>query len=148
MSGRFTYMHTLNLDFCTSLSSMEKDCFTDMPNLVRLSMCATRESNLWTTVAALSKLPSLLELRFQNCLCCKDTSPCHMKDENTTKASGITPIEVRTLIVHLIIILSPFQIKCPPFLFQFVPHGMSTSKNINQVLFYTLDHKTTLHIHS
>ncbi|XP_061948683.1 protein DWD HYPERSENSITIVE TO UV-B 1-like isoform X2 [Populus nigra] len=33
-------------------------------------------ANLWTTTAALSKLPSLLELRFQNCLCCKDTGPC------------------------------------------------------------------------
>lgn len=33
-------------------------------------------ANLWTTTAALSKLPSLVELRFQNCLCCKDTGPC------------------------------------------------------------------------
>ncbi|KVI08953.1 uncharacterized protein LOC112518830 isoform X2 [Cynara cardunculus var. scolymus] len=91
MAGRFMHMHTLNLDFCTSLSSMEKDCFTYMPNLVRLSMCATRVANLWTTAAALSKLPSLLELRFQNCLCCKDTAPCHLKDfydNNTTKASS------------------------------------------------------------
>lgn len=85
MSGKFTHLHTLNLDFCTSLTTMEKDCFTQMPNLTRLSMCATRISNLWTTTAALSKLPSLLELRFQNCLCCKDTAPCHLKDENTTK---------------------------------------------------------------
>ncbi|XP_071735184.1 protein DWD HYPERSENSITIVE TO UV-B 1-like isoform X2 [Rutidosis leptorrhynchoides] len=87
MAGRFVHMHTLNLDFCTSLTSMEKDCFTYMPNLTRLSMCATRVSNLWTTAAALLKLPSLLELRFQNCLCCKDTAPCHLKDfsvENTS----------------------------------------------------------------
>nr|XP_043632132.1 uncharacterized protein LOC122603485 [Erigeron canadensis] len=96
MAGRFMHMHTLNLDFCTSLSSMEKDCFSYMPNLIRLSMCATRVSNLWTTAAALSKLPSLLELRFQNCLCCKDTAPCHLKeisDENTSKASSDTFIE-------------------------------------------------------
>ncbi|KAL7614233.1 hypothetical protein Lser_V15G07448 [Lactuca serriola] len=89
MAGKFIHMHTLNLDFCTSLSTMEKDCFTHMPNLTRVSMCATRISNLWTTTAALSKLPSLLQLRFQNCLCCKDTSPCHLKDEHTTKASSL-----------------------------------------------------------
>ncbi|KAL4644685.1 hypothetical protein ACB092_02G182300 [Castanea dentata] len=47
-----------------------------MPNLMHLSMCETRVANLWTTTAALSKLPSLVELRFQNCLCCKDTGPC------------------------------------------------------------------------
>lgn len=33
-------------------------------------------SNLWTTTAALSKLPSIKELRFQNCLCCKHTGAC------------------------------------------------------------------------
>lgn len=47
-----------------------------MPNLMRLSMCETRVVDLWTTTAALLKLPSLVELRFQNCLCCKDTGPC------------------------------------------------------------------------
>ncbi|GKA29845.1 U2A'/phosphoprotein 32 family A [Tanacetum coccineum] len=97
MAGKFMHMHTLNLDFCTSISSMEKDCFTYMPNLIRLSMCSTRVSNLWTTAAALLKLPSLLELRFQNCLCCKDTAPCHLKDQsdkNTTKASSDMLIEV------------------------------------------------------
>ncbi|KAK1410303.1 hypothetical protein QVD17_36838 [Tagetes erecta] len=93
MVGKFMHMHTLNMDFCTALSSMEKDCFTYMPNLIRLSMCATRVSNLWTTVAALLKLPSLLELRFQNCLCCKDTSPCHLKDVNTTNTSSNMPVE-------------------------------------------------------
>jgi hypothetical protein len=35
-------------------------------------MCETRITNLWTTIAALSKLPSLVELRFQNWLCCND----------------------------------------------------------------------------
>lgn len=69
-------LHTLNLDFCTSLSGLQKDCFSCMPYLMRLSMCETRVANLWTTAAALSKLPSLVELRFQNCLCCKDTGPC------------------------------------------------------------------------
>ncbi|XP_076889569.1 protein DWD HYPERSENSITIVE TO UV-B 1-like [Bidens hawaiensis] len=93
MAGKFMHLHTLNMDFCTSLSTMEKDCFTHMPNLIRLSMCATRVSNLWTTVAALLKLPALLELRFQNCLCCKDTSPCHLKDVNTNKTSSNMPIE-------------------------------------------------------
>uniref|UniRef100_A0A5B7CFZ6 DWD hypersensitive to UV-B 1 N-terminal domain-containing protein n=1 Tax=Davidia involucrata TaxID=16924 RepID=A0A5B7CFZ6_DAVIN len=76
MVGSFMKLHTLNLDFCTSLSSLQKDCFACMPNLMCLSMCETRIANLWTTSAALSKLPSLAELRFQNCLCCKDTGPC------------------------------------------------------------------------
>lgn len=39
-------------------------------------MCETRVANLWTTTAVLSKLPSLVELRFQKCLCCQDTGPC------------------------------------------------------------------------
>jgi len=39
-------------------------------------MCATRVSNLWMTSAALGKLPSLVQLRFQNCLCCNNTGPC------------------------------------------------------------------------
>lgn len=38
-------------------------------------MCETRIANLWTTVAALSKLPSLVELRFQNLLCCNEAAP-------------------------------------------------------------------------
>lgn len=69
-------MHTLNLDFCTSLTTLEKNCFACMPKLMHVSMCGTRVANLWTTTAALAKLPSLVELRFQNCLCCKDTGPC------------------------------------------------------------------------
>ncbi|GAV58764.1 WD40 domain-containing protein [Cephalotus follicularis] len=76
MVGRFMWLHTLNLDFCTSLTTLSKDCFSCIPNLMRLSMCETRITDLWTTSAALSKLPSLVELRFQNCLCCKDTGPC------------------------------------------------------------------------
>lgn len=79
-------MHTLNLDFCTSLTSLEKDCFACMPKLMRLSMCETRVSNLWTTTAALAKLPSLVELRFQNCLCCKDTRPCSASSNEQTNS--------------------------------------------------------------
>ncbi|GKU98879.1 hypothetical protein SLEP1_g11814 [Rubroshorea leprosula] len=76
MVGCFKQLQTLNLDFCTSLTSLEKDCFSCMPNLMCLSMCETRVANLWMTTASLSKLPSLVELRFQNCLCCKGTGPC------------------------------------------------------------------------
>ncbi|XP_021714404.1 uncharacterized protein LOC110682379 isoform X2 [Chenopodium quinoa] len=76
MVGSFMQLRKLNLDFCTSLTTLHKDCFSDMPNLMHLSMCETRVANLWTTTTALSKLPSLVELRFQNCLCCEDTGPC------------------------------------------------------------------------
>lgn len=65
-------LHTLNLDCSTSLTSFKEDCFKFMPNLMCLSMCETRIANLWTTIAALTKLPSLVELRFQNWLCCDD----------------------------------------------------------------------------
>ncbi|XP_057964053.1 protein DWD HYPERSENSITIVE TO UV-B 1 isoform X2 [Malania oleifera] len=86
-------MHTLNLDFSTSLTGFQKDCFACMPNLMCLSMCETRVANLWTAIAALSKLPSLVELRFQNCLCCKDTRPCPASSGR--KANG------RTHLTHL-----------------------------------------------
>ncbi|KAK9037920.1 hypothetical protein V6N11_022818 [Hibiscus sabdariffa] len=85
MVGRFMRLHTLNLDFCTSLTSLQKDCFFCMPNLTCLSMCETRVANLWTTTEVLAKLPSLLELRFQNCLCCKDTGPCHLSSSEEEK---------------------------------------------------------------
>ncbi|MCD9637526.1 hypothetical protein HAX54_020860 [Datura stramonium] len=68
MIGNFTRMHTLNLDFSASLTNFRQDCFICMPNLKFLSLCETRITNLWTTTAALAKLPSLLELRFQNFL--------------------------------------------------------------------------------
>lgn len=84
MVGIFMRLHTLNLDFCTSLTGLQKDCFSCMPNLMRLSMCETRVANLWTTTAALSKLPSLVELRFQNCLCWKDTGPCPVSSGEKT----------------------------------------------------------------
>ncbi|XVF61292.1 hypothetical protein PTKIN_Ptkin08bG0118500 [Pterospermum kingtungense] len=85
MAGRFMRLHTLNLDFCTSLTTLQKDCFSCMPNLMCLSMCETRVSNLWMTTAVLAKLPSLLELRFQNCLCCKDTGPCQSSSSKEKK---------------------------------------------------------------
>ncbi|KAK4401723.1 hypothetical protein Sango_0913000 [Sesamum angolense] len=72
MVGKFVRMHTLNLDFSASLTSFREDCFSCMPNLRFLSLCETRITNLWTTSAALSKLPSLVELRFQNCLYCTE----------------------------------------------------------------------------
>ena len=66
------WLHTLNLDYSTTLTSFREDCFSCMPKLMCFSMCETRISNLWTTIAALSKLCSLVELRFQNWLCCND----------------------------------------------------------------------------
>ncbi|XP_011001526.1 PREDICTED: uncharacterized protein LOC105108772 [Populus euphratica] len=74
MAGKFMQMHTLNLDFSTSLTSFLEDCFTCMPNLVCLSMCETRVANLWTTISALSKLSCLVELRFQKWPCCNGAS--------------------------------------------------------------------------
>ncbi|RZS08834.1 hypothetical protein BHM03_00039860 [Ensete ventricosum] len=76
MIGKFMQLHTLNLDFSVHLISFHISCFSCMPKLMRLSMCETRVANLWMTSAALSKLCSLAELRFQNCLCCYDTGPC------------------------------------------------------------------------
>ncbi|CAK9181150.1 unnamed protein product [Ilex paraguariensis] len=75
MIGEFIQMHTLNLDFSASLTSFRENCFICMPNLKCLSFCETRISNLWTTSAALAKLPSLEELRFQNFSDCDDTGP-------------------------------------------------------------------------
>ncbi|XP_075511164.1 protein DWD HYPERSENSITIVE TO UV-B 1 isoform X4 [Primulina tabacum] len=77
MVGNFTRMCTLNLDFSASLTSFREDCFSCMPNLRFLSLCETRIANLWTTSAALAKLPSLAELRFQNCVPYSDTKGSH-----------------------------------------------------------------------
>lgn len=68
MVGKFSQLQSLNLDFSASLTSFREDCFTCMPNLKFLSLCETRITNLWTTCAALAKLPCLTELCFQNCL--------------------------------------------------------------------------------
>lgn len=76
MTGKFMQLHTLNLDSSIHLTSFQMNCFSCMPKLRQLSVCATRVSNLWTTTAALTKLPSLVELRFQSCLCCYGTGPC------------------------------------------------------------------------
>ncbi|KAL9229807.1 hypothetical protein vseg_005236 [Gypsophila vaccaria] len=85
MVGNFNQLRRLNLDFCTSLTTIQKDCFSQMPNLMHLSMCETRLNNLWTTTAALSKLPLLTELRFQNCLCCHDTGSCPAYSRNVSR---------------------------------------------------------------
>lgn len=74
--GRFMKLRTLNLDFCTSLNTLHNGCFSLMPHLMHLSMCDSRVADLWSTTTALSKLASLVELRFQNCLCCTDTGSC------------------------------------------------------------------------
>ncbi|KAF7811050.1 WD repeat-containing protein 5B [Senna tora] len=91
--GEFMKMHTLNLDFSSSLTSFQEDCFSCMPNLMCLSMCETRISNLWTTVAALSKLPSLVELRFQYWLCCNDamTSCVSSSGKSDSTAEFVLP---------------------------------------------------------
>lgn len=93
MVGSFLQLHTLNLDYCTHLTNLQKDCFACMPNLMHLSMCETRVANLWTTCAVLSKLPYLVELRFQTCTCCENTGPCPMSsrtDDSFTINDGPT----------------------------------------------------------
>lgn len=72
--GEFTQLHTLILD-SNRILGFGDGCFSCMPNLTYLSMCDTRVSDLWTATAALSKLPSLKELRFQIWICCSDISP-------------------------------------------------------------------------
>ncbi|XWS41817.1 hypothetical protein CRYUN_Cryun17cG0115600 [Craigia yunnanensis] len=108
MVGRFMRLHTLNLDFCTSLTTLQKDCFSCMPNLMCLSMCETRVANLWTTTAVLAKLRSLLELRFQNCLCCKDTGPCQSSSIKKEKLENKWPrsnaINIRSRIEELSVV--------------------------------------------
>eukprot|EP00268_Persea_americana_P045975 TRINITY_DN4714_c0_g1_i2.p1 TRINITY_DN4714_c0_g1~~TRINITY_DN4714_c0_g1_i2.p1 ORF type:complete len:924 (-),score=163.06 TRINITY_DN4714_c0_g1_i2:262-2976(-) len=93
MTGAFMQLHTLNLDVIGSLTSFREGCFSCMPNLMRLSMCETGISNLWTTTAALSKLPSLVELRFQNCLCRNDTGPCQASSGRKAYSSASGKID-------------------------------------------------------
>ncbi|KAI4385286.1 hypothetical protein MLD38_003331 [Melastoma candidum] len=89
--GRFSQLHSLNLDLSTSIVCLHKDCFSGMPRLVRLSMCETRITNLWNTTAVLSKIPSLAELRFQKCLCCLNTGPCSsFHDESVGGSHSVT----------------------------------------------------------
>ncbi|CAH1450446.1 unnamed protein product [Lactuca virosa] len=103
MIGKFLQIRTLNLDFSASLTNFGKDCFSHMPNLKSLSLCETKVSNLWTTSASLAKLPSLIELRFQSCLCCDDTRVCPRsfgpKDNESTSS---------TLLDHGIEKITPF----------------------------------------
>ncbi|MQL98790.1 hypothetical protein Taro_031510, partial [Colocasia esculenta] len=75
-----------------NLSTFWKDILRCMPNLMCLSMCETRLTNIFMTSAALSKLPSLMELRFQNCLCCHDTRPC--PTSSCTEASTLAHEEI------------------------------------------------------
>ncbi|CAM6056040.1 unnamed protein product [Sphagnum tenellum] len=90
MVGQFPWLHTLNLDDSYSITSLPDGCFRAMPKLASLSMCGTGISNLWTTSAALFKLPSLSELRFQRCLCCQGTGPCTAMTARTlSDASGL-----------------------------------------------------------
>lgn len=86
--GEFMKMHTLTLDFSSSLTSFQENCFSCMPNLMCLSMCETRISNLWTTVAALSKLPSLVELRFQYWLCCNDAMTSYVSSSGKSDGTA------------------------------------------------------------
>ncbi|XP_021912286.1 uncharacterized protein LOC110826021 isoform X1 [Carica papaya] len=80
MSGEFMWLHALILDHSSTLNSFQEDCFSCMPNLIHLSACDTRVGNLWTTIAALSRLPSLLELRFQSWLGCNGSGPSISSD--------------------------------------------------------------------
>lgn len=76
MTGQFPQLHTLILDFSRYLTCLPEGCFRAMPNLARLSIRETKIANLWTTCAALSKVSSLVELRFQSCRCCEGTGQC------------------------------------------------------------------------
>lgn len=77
MLGHFPNLHSLELDNCQSVTCLPEGCFCAMPMLAKLSMCGTGVRNLWTTCAALCRLPSLRELRFQKkCRCCPGTNPC------------------------------------------------------------------------
>lgn len=76
MIGQFPQLHTLILDFSMRLTTLPEGCFRATPSLARLSLCETRVANLWTTCAALSKVSSLVELRFQSCRCCEGTGQC------------------------------------------------------------------------
>lgn len=72
--GELTKLHTLNLDSCSSLTNLEEECFPFMPKLRHLSLCGTRVINLGTSTnsAVLSRLSSLVELQFHNCISKKD----------------------------------------------------------------------------
>ncbi|GJP50293.1 hypothetical protein CLOM_g9428 [Closterium sp. NIES-68] len=72
--GAFPRLRSLVLDHNPAITCLPDGCFANAPALTSLSLCATGISNLWTTVAALAKLPLLKQLRFQRCLCCRGTT--------------------------------------------------------------------------
>lgn len=82
--GEFAQLHTLILDN-NRLLGFGEDCFSCMPKLTYLSMCDTLVSDLWTATAALLKLPSLKELRFQIWICCSDSIP--LKSHSSSSSS-------------------------------------------------------------
>ncbi|KAJ4914270.1 transducin family protein / WD-40 repeat family protein [Raphanus sativus] len=71
--GEFAQLHTLVLD-SNRVTGFGEGCFSCMPNLTCLSMCDTVVSDLWTASSALLKLPSLEDLRFQDWICCSESS--------------------------------------------------------------------------
>lgn len=94
MVGNFSQLQSLNLDFSASLTSFREECFACMPNVKFLSLCETRITNLWTTCAALSKLPCLTELRFQNCLCLDISGRCTSSSgEKTHRGIYLGPLD-------------------------------------------------------
>ncbi|CAI5505306.1 unnamed protein product [Closterium sp. Naga37s-1] len=75
--GAFPRLQSVVLDHNPAITCLPDGCFSNAPSLTSLSLCATGISNLWTTIAALGKLPLLTQLRFQRCMCCRgDTSAC------------------------------------------------------------------------
>ena len=101
MIGQFPQLHTLVLDSSMHLTTLPEGCFRGMPNLTRLSMCETRVANLWTTCAVLSKVSSLVELRFQSCGCCEGTGRCSsLSTGETSYLEDSTPIRNLANIWH------------------------------------------------
>ncbi|KFK30066.1 hypothetical protein AALP_AA7G212200 [Arabis alpina] len=88
--GEFTQLHTLILDK-NRLHGFGEGCFSCMPNLTYLSMCDTLVSDLWTTSAAISKLPSLKKLRFQIWICCSDSSPLKSNSSSSSSTGADFP---------------------------------------------------------
>ncbi|XP_010432434.1 PREDICTED: uncharacterized protein LOC104716714 [Camelina sativa] len=82
--GEFSQLHTLILDN-NRIVGFGEGCFSCMPNLTYLSMCGTLVSDLWTSAVALSKLPSLKELRFQIWISCSDSIP--LKSQSSPSSS-------------------------------------------------------------
>ncbi|CAN8327474.1 unnamed protein product [Cochlearia groenlandica] len=81
--GEFAHLQTLILDN-NRLLGIGESCFSCMPKLTYLSMCGTPVSDLWTTTAALLKLPSLQELRFQIWVGCSDSNPLTSSSSTST----------------------------------------------------------------